>query len=155
MKCVCFLGNRSPIKEAELCTRERDFVDQGKERRQEEGKKTLLSTMESWWASRAGGEWDPGVTIKCPVYSPLKCGPSKGGFVLLASYLILRTKGMEVNNSLVNTGRGPDAPGPRAASETPPRGERGCVNSPPALRLPSWGPLGPAANSDEPPCTPL
>lgn len=31
---------------------ERDFVDQGKERRQEEGKKTLLSTMESWWASR-------------------------------------------------------------------------------------------------------
>lgn len=71
-------------------------------------------------AQSAGGEWDPGVTIKCPVYSPLKCGPSKGGFVLLASYLILRTKGMEVNNSLVNTGRGPDALGPRAASEAPP-----------------------------------
>lgn len=106
-------------------------------------------------AQSARGEWDPGVTIKCPVYSPLKCGPSKEGFVLLASYLILRTKGMEVNNSLVNTGRGPDALGPRAASETPPQGERGCVNSPPALRLPSWGPLGPAANSDEPPCTPL
>lgn len=56
MKCVCFLGNHSPIKEAELCPRERDFVDQGKERRQEEGKKNLLSTTESWdqrarWAS--------------------------------------------------------------------------------------------------------
>lgn len=42
MKCVYFLGNRSPIKEAELCAHERDFVDQEKERRQEEVKKPSL-----------------------------------------------------------------------------------------------------------------
>lgn len=66
-----------------------------------------------------GGEC-PGATMKCPVYSPLKHGPLKEDFVLLASYLILRTKGMEVDDSLVKTGRRPDALGPRAASENPP-----------------------------------
>lgn len=50
----------------------------------------------------------------------MKRDPWKEDFVLLASYLILGTNGMEVDDSPVNAGRRPDALGPRAAPETLP-----------------------------------